>query len=149
MQVLEPNGNQNASVTWWCPKWLTATCWWPNWAKLDLVKVHASRHLLLTLQYKCLFWLALKQICLLGINWYREMLLKAFQLLSIIYKICEYHKKWSQTVSRRAFWRFWMWSSHPVDAVFQIFFWPMTIYMKKSVRRDLVFIHIWPTLQPS
>ena len=37
-KVPEPNGIQMASVTWWCPKWLTATHWWPNWAILEHVK---------------------------------------------------------------------------------------------------------------
>ena len=27
----EDNGNQIAHVTWWCPKGLTETYWWPNW----------------------------------------------------------------------------------------------------------------------
>ena len=52
---------------------------------------------------------------------YREMLLKAFQLLSIIYRICENRENWSKTVDRRAISIFENGFSHPVDPEFQIF----------------------------
>ena len=62
-----------------------------------------------------------KRIFWFRINRYRKKLLISFRLLSIIYKICKNHKKWSKTAARRAVLIFQTGFSQPVDPEFWIF----------------------------
>ena len=62
-----------------------------------------------------------KRIFWFRINRYRKKLLISFRLLSIIYKICKNHKKWSKTAARRAVLIFQTGFSQPVDREFWIF----------------------------
>ena len=62
-----------------------------------------------------------KRIFWFRINRYRKKLLISFRLLSMIYKICKNHKKWSKTAARRAVLIFQTGFSQPVDPEFWIF----------------------------